>query len=294
MQLLLYLAVYPLLWTLSVLPFRVLYLISDCCFVLIYYIVGYRRKVVNSNIKMALPHLSDKEVKEVEKKSYRHLCDMFLEMIKTLSISTSEIEKRFVFTNLDIYKKLEQDNKSIVLLCTHYASYEWVISMNRHVKFKGYAIYKKINNKYFDKLVKKIRQRFDANLIHIHETGKIIKSNEEKNIKGVYGFASDQSPQLRKKNHWDSFMGIEVPIYVGVEQLAKHFDMNAVYLNVIKTKRGHYEATFEVLSTNVKELDNYELMRLYLDRVEKQIRQKPEYYLWTHRRWKHHSKKNQF
>lgn len=291
MQLVLYLLAYPLLWILSILPFRILYLISDCCFVLVYYIVGYRRRVVRENIKTTLPYLSENQAKEVEKKSYQHLCDMFLEMIKTLSISTSEIEKRFVFTNLDTYKTLEQENKSIALMCAHYASYEWVISMNRHVQFKGYAIYKKINNQYFDNLVKKIRQRFDANLIHIHETAKVIKANEDKNIKGVYGFASDQSPQLRKKNHWDKFMGIEVPIYTGAEQLAKHFDMNVIYLQVVKVKRGYYQATFEVLTKDVTNIKNYDLMRMYLDKVEAQIQQQPEYYLWTHRRWKHKNKK---
>lgn len=293
MQLVLYLLAYPLLWILSILPFRILYLISDCCFVLVYYIVGYRRRVVRENIKTTLPYLSENQAKEVEKKSYQHLCDMFLEMIKTLSISTSEIEKRFVFTNLDTYKTLEQENKSIALMCAHYASYEWVISMNRHVQFKGYAIYKKINNQYFDNLVKKIRQRFDANLIHIHETAKVIKANEDKNIKGVYGFASDQSPQLRKKNHWDKFMGIEVPIYTGAEQLAKHFDMNVIYLQVVKVKRGYYQATFEVLTKDVTNIKNYDLMRMYLDKVEAQIQQQPEYYLWTHRRWKHKNKKEQ-
>lgn len=293
MQLVLYLLAYPLLWILSILPFRILYLISDCCFVLVYYIVGYRRRVVRENIKTTLPYLSENQAKEVEKKSYQHLCDMFLEMIKTLSISTSEIEKRFVFTNLDTYKTLEQENKSIALMCAHYASYEWVISMNRHVQFKGYAIYKKINNQYFDNLVKKIRQRFDANLIHIHETAKVIKANEDKNIKGVYGFASDQSPQLRKKNHWDKFMGIEVPIYTGAEQLAKHFDMNVIYLQVVKVKRGYYQATFKVLTKDVTNIKNYDLMRMYLDKVEAQIQQQPEYYLWTHRRWKHKNKKEQ-
>lgn len=246
---------------------------------------------MRENIRLALPHLSDKECRKIEQKSYRHLCDMFLEMIKTMSISEKEIERRFRFTNLDVYHELEKQNKSIALMCAHYASYEWVISMNRHINFEGYAIYKKINNKYFDKLVRDIRGRFKAKLIHVKETAEVINHNESSGVKGIYGFASDQSPQLKRLVHWDHFMGIEVPVYTGAEYLSKKFDMNVIYLRVEKIKRGFYQASLEVLSDNVRNLPNYELTRMFLDRVEQQILEAPEYYLWTHRRWKHQGKK---
>lgn len=291
MQFLIYIFVYPLLWLISILPFKILYAFSDCVYVLMYHIIGYRKKVVRRNIKIALPHLSDKERLIVEKKSYKHLCDMFLEMVKTISISQKEIEKRFVFKNLELYKELEKQDKSVALMCAHYASYEWVISMNRHIDFEGYAIYKKINNKYFDQLVRNIRGKFKAKLIHVKETVEVITFNEENGIRGIYGFASDQSPQNKRSVHWDTFMGIEVPVYTGAEYLSKKFDMNVVYLKVEKVKRGFYEATLEVLSENVKEIPNYKLTRMFLDRVEKQILEAPEFYLWTHRRWKHQGKK---
>lgn len=290
-QLLIYLVVYPFLWLISILPFRLLYLFSDFTYFLLYYVVGYRKRVVRENINKALPHLSDKERLNIEKKSYKHLCDMFLEMIKTMSISKKEIERRFVFTNIETYKKLEKQDKSIALLCAHYASYEWVISMNRYSAFESYAIYKKINNKYFDRLVKKIRGKFKAKLIHVKETIDVITTNEQNGIRGLYGFASDQSPQLKKLTHWDYFMGIDVPVYTGAEYLSKKFDMNVIYLKVEKIKRGFYEATLEVLSENVREIPNYQLTRMFLDRVEQQISKAPEFYLWTHRRWKHEGKK---
>ena len=259
MQFLIYIFIYPLLWLISILPFRILYALSDFIYFLLYYIIGYRKKVVRENIKKALPHLSDKERLIVEKKSYRHLCDMFLEMIKTMSISEKEIEKRFVFKNLELYKNLEKQDKSVALMCAHYASYEWVISMNRHIDFEGYAIYKKINNKYFDRLVRNIRGKFKAKLIHVKETVEVITLNEENGNRGIYGFASDQSPHNKRSVHWDTFMGIEVPVYTGAEYLSKKFDMNVVYLKVEKVKRGFYEATLEVLSENVREIPNYQL-----------------------------------
>ena len=291
MQLLVYLLIYPLLWLISMLPFRLFYAFSDMVYVLVYRVIGYRKKVVRENIKLALPHLSDKERLQIEKKFYKHMCDMFLEMIKTISISQDEIEKRFKFTNLEVYLELEKQNKSIALMCAHYASYEWVISMNNQVNYQGYAIYKKINNKYFDNLVKKIRGRFNAKLIHVKETVDVITTNENKGVKGLYGFASDQSPQLKKLTHWDYFMGIDIPVYTGAEYLSKKFDMNVVFLNVEKVKRGYYEASFEVLTQDVRSIPDYQLTRMFLDRVEEQIRKKPEYYLWTHKRWKHMGKK---
>ena len=291
MQFLIFILLYPILWFLSILPFRLLYMVSDVVYVLVYYIVRYRRKIVRNNIALALPQLSEKERLCIEKKSYHHLCDMFLEMIKTMSISQKEIDKRFVFTNIDLYLNYEKKQKSIALMCAHYASYEWVISMNNYIQFEGFAIYKKVANKYFNKLVKDIRSKFKATLITTRETIPTIEKNHKENHLGVYGFASDQSPLLSKTHHWGTFMGIETPVHTGAEMLAKRFDMNVIFLRVKKTKRGYYEATFEEMFDNPKEVPNYQISDEFLRRVETQIYEAPEYYLWTHKRWKHNKKK---
>ncbi len=290
MQLLIYLIAYPILLLISILPFRLLYVLSDVVCFFVYRVFGYRKKAVRENLALALPHLSEKERLVIEKKSYKHLCDMFLEMIKTMSISSEEMDKRFAFKNFDAYNSLEKDGKSIALLCSHYASYEWVVSMNSKVSFKGYGIYKKLNNKYFDRLVRRIRSRFDAELIPINKTAEVIAHNYTNNIKSLYGLVSDQSPQIRSQNYWHDFMGIEVPVYVGAEMLSKKFDMNVVFLKVSKVKRGFYEADLQVLSTNVKEVPDFEIMDVFLQKVEQQILEAPEYYLWTHKRWKHRGK----
>ena len=287
MQLLLYIIVYPILWIISILPFRIFYLFSDFVCFLVYNIIGYRKKVVRENIALALPHLSKKEQLVVEKKFYKHFCDLFLEMIKTISISQEEIEKRYTFTNIEVYKELEKKNKSVALLCAHYASYEWAISMNYHLNFIGYGIYKKLANPYFDKLVKDIRSKFKAVLITTKETIPTIHHNYKENILSIYGFASDQSPKLNATHHWASFMGHVVPVHTGAELLAKRFDMNVIFLKTKKVKRGYYEATFEILSEDAKSVPNYEITDQFLKLVEEQILEAPEFYLWTHKRWKH-------
>ncbi|ESU18622.1 putative lipid A biosynthesis acyltransferase [Flavobacterium cauense R2A-7] len=242
--------------------------------------------MVRSNIKLTLPHLSENERLAIEIKFYKHMCDMFLEMIKTLNISEKEMKKRFIFTNVKLVLELEKKNKSIVLMCAHYASWEWMIILGKYINFKGFGIYKRIRNPYFDKLVRDIRSKFDATLIDTKTTIKTVNENQEKGIMGIYGFVSDQTPVPYKTHYWQNFMGHEVPVHTGGEMLAKKTDMNVLYLKVEKLKRGHYQATFIPLGENVTNIPNYDISRDFLKEVEKQIYAAPEYYFWTHKRWK--------
>ena len=288
MQFLLYLIIYPFIWIISILPFPVLYLLSDCVYFLVYRIFKYRKRVVRGNIALALPHLTEEERTNIEKKFYAHLCDLFLEMIKTLSISKKEIEKRYTFSNMDVYYELEKKEKSIALLCAHYASYEWAVSMNYHIHFKGYGVYKKLANPYFDTLVRKIRSKFKSNLIDSKETIPTMATNFRNKNYSLYGLVSDQSPKLSATHHWEKFMGIEVPVHTGGEMLAKKYDMNVIFLKTKKLKRGYYEGSFEILcDENIKDIPNYEITSNFLKLVEQQIYDAPEFYLWTHKRWKH-------
>lgn len=291
MQFIIYLLVYPILWLVSILPFPVFYFLSDCIYVLVYHIIGYRKKIVRQNLQLTLPHLSEAEQLKVEKKFYKHMCDMFLEMIKTLTISKKEMQKRFTFTNLELFHEYEKKNKSIILFYAHYASYEWSITLGTHIDFKGYGIYKKIQNKYFDELVKRIRSKFDAVLIDTKRTVKTVTENQEQGILGVYGFISDQNPVPHRTHYWDTFMGHVVPIHTGGEFLAKTLNMNVLYMKVEKIKRGYYSATFVPITDDVQALPEFEISRRFIREVEKQIYDAPEYYLWTHKRWKHRNKK---
>ncbi|HEU4790519.1 MAG TPA: lysophospholipid acyltransferase family protein [Flavobacterium sp.] len=287
MKYILYLLIYPILWCISILPFPLLYLFSDFVYIILYRLIGYRKKTVRANLALTLPHLSNNERLVIEKKFYHHLCDMFLEMIKTMTISKDEICKRYVFKNFEVYTELEKQEKSIAIMCAHYASYEWAVSMNYFTKFHSYGIYKQIKNPHFDKLVHSIRSKFNANLITTKETIPTIITNSRNKKLSVYGFASDQSPKENSAHHWTKFMGIEVPVHTGAEMLAKKYDMNVVFLKTKKIKRGYYEATLEVFSENASKIPCYELTDLFLKRVEEQIYESPEYYLWTHKRWKH-------
>lgn len=287
MQLLIFLIVFPFLWLISILPFRLFYWFSDGICFIVYRLIGYRKKVVRQNIALALPHLSQKERLVIEKKFYQHLCDMFLEMIKTLSISEKEMQKRFKINNLDVLKSFEEKQKSIVLLTSHYASWEWLITISSITKFKGVGVYKQIANRHFDQLVRKIRSKFGTELVTTSQTISFIHENEKANQLCLYALVSDQSPKLNRAFHWSHFMGIEVPVHTGAEMLAKRHNLSVLFVDVRKVKRGYYEATFSVLTENPKSKPDFEITDQYLKLVEKQIQEAPEFYLWTHKRWKH-------
>jgi Kdo2-lipid IVA lauroyltransferase/acyltransferase len=287
MQFVVYILIYPLLWCISMLPFRVLYFFSDIVYQFVYHIIGYRRKTVRENLELVFPDKSFEERLAIEKNSFRYMCDMFIEMIKTITISEKEISKRYIVTNIEEYLEIEKKGKSIALMCAHYASYEWAISINRYITFEGIGIYKKIANPYFDKLVRDIRGRFKATLVTTKNTKSCIEENHKNGILGLYGFASDQTPRITDKTHWNTFMGIKTPIHVGAEVLAKNYDMNITFLKSHRTKRGYYEATIELLSDDVTSVPDYQISENFIRKVEEQIYEAPEFYLWSHKRWKH-------
>ena len=288
MQGLVFWLVYPFLWLISITPFWLFYKISDGIYFLVYRIIGYRTKTVTENLQLVFPEKSSKEIKIIRKKFYHHMCDMFLEMIKSISISNKELKARFTFTNIDEIEKIRKMDKSLILICGHYASYEWVNALQLYgLDYRGYGVYKKIKNTYFDKMAKDIRGRFDGELISTLEATKTIEINQQNGRLGVYAMIADQSPKISRAKYWTDFLGHQVPVFIGSEKLAKTTDMAVLYLHVVKLKRGYYQATFKPITYNPSEVPQFKITNVFLTELEKQIRTQPEYYLWTHKRWKH-------
>ncbi|WP_299261611.1 lysophospholipid acyltransferase family protein [uncultured Aquimarina sp.] len=289
MQLLIYRLVYPILWIISKLPWRLFYMLSTCVYFFVYHVVRYRRKSVTENLVLVFPEKSRQEINRIRKAFYKHMCDMFLEMIKSISISDKDLLDRFKITDIETLKQLEAKNKSIVVLMTHYASYEWSTVTQLLIDFPTVGVYKQIKNKYFDELVHRIRQRYNARLIPSYKAMKEITRDKINGKLCSYAFLSDQSPSLAKATYWTDFMGIKVPTHVGGEVLAKRLDMSVAYLHVEKVKRGYYQAKFIPITENAKNCEDFYIVKTYLRMVEEQISKAPEYYLWTHKRWKHHN-----
>ena len=287
MQLLAYILVYPILWLISILPFRLLYMLSDGVYVLLYYVIGYRKKVVKDNLKLVFPEKSKQDINRISKKFYHHFCDMIFEAIKSLTISEKEILKRFKVTDIEDLKQYEASKQSVILMCGHYASWEWSMSLQKHIDFIGYGVYKRLRNPYFDRLVKRVRGKHNSYLISTKDIIPTLVESKKAGKLFLCGMAADQSPKLNKAYHWTEFMGVKVPCYTGSEMISKRLDLPIVFMAIKKVKRGFYEATFSTITKTPKNFKDYDLTDTFHKLVEAQIKTAPEYYLWTHKRWKH-------
>lgn len=290
MNLLIYCLVYPFIWVISILPFKLLYILSDFLYVIVYYIIGYRKKLVLNNLKLAFPEKSEKELLKLRKKSYSHFVDIFMEMIKTFTISKKVLDKHYKYTNIELLQELKKDGKSVILMSAHYANWEWIIGMNSFLNYNAIAAFSKLSNPYFNNKIKKTREKFGVTLLPSSKISAAMLYNYKHQIQSIYGLLSDQSPKLKGKTYWSSFLNVKVPIHTGGEMIAKKYDLNIVFLDTKKVKRGYYETTLSIITTNASKHSEYEITEMYLRKVEGQIKAQPENYFWTHKRFKHKDK----
>ena len=280
----------PLLIFISWLPFWLLYFISDLFYYILYYGIKYRRKIVRKNLELSKVAKNTKDLIRIEKKFYRHLTDVFFEMFKFYSISPEEMKKRFYIENPEIFYELEKKNKSVMFMTSHYGGFEWFLSINYHVPQLPFAVYTPLSNKSLESLIKKFRLRHGSKLISRYEAGSYIKKQIKENKLFLYGMAADQSAQIRSITYWKEFLGVKVPVFTGSERIAKQHNIPVVFGKVVKIKRGHYKVVVDLISEFPNEYKDYQITDIYIKKLEKQIREIPEYYYWTHNRFKHKDK----
>ncbi len=282
-----YLLAYPFIYLIASIPFNFLYIFSDILRFFIYNLLGYRKYLVRSNLRRAFPDKNNDELKCIEKKFYKHFCDISLEAFKSFKMSSVEMQKRMVFKNLDVLTQFEKENRSTIVMCGHYSSWEWMMSIGYHTESTGYGIYTPIMNKYLNKLVIDIRKKHRGELLSRYSAVQKIKEMHNNGVVGVYGFASDQSPRPKPKTYWRPFLGVTVPVFVGAELIAKEFDFGVVYAKINRVKRGYYEVSFEVISEQPIKTKSNEIIDIFTKLLEKDVYSDPTQYLWTHNRFKH-------
>lgn len=288
MQRLIFYLVYPLLWVISKLPYKLFYGLSDIAFVLVYYLVGYRKKVVYNNLKRAFPEKPEAELLKIRKQFYHHFCDIFLEMAKTFSISKTELKNRFHLKNPEELERLEAQNKSYIILLGHYNSYEWVTALPlQGMTYKPYGIYKRLKNKAFDQLIHDSRGKFGTYMLDKQDVIRQMIKDKQAGALAAYGMIADQAPKHGKTKYWRPFFGGKVPVFIGSEVAAKKLDLAVTYLKIEKVKRGYYEAELVPITDMPKILPDYDITDRYFELLEAQIRKNPANYLWSHKRWKH-------
>ncbi len=265
-------------------------MLSDIVYLFVYHIFKYRYDIVTNNLVNAFPDKTEKEIKEIRKKFYKHMCDMFMEMIKSITISDQETQKRYQIINPDFLNQVESKGKSLMLLAGHYANYEWGNVIDLTTKKRCVGVYKKIKNPHFEKLVLKMRSRFGSEVVLNNKIMKYAVAKERNSeTKGnrIYCLLTDQTPKPNPKNYMVTFMGQDVPAFVGSEVLARKLDLEIVYFKVNKVKRGFYQVEIVPITDNVNSLDKFKATDKYYELLENQIKEQPEFYLWTHKRWKH-------
>jgi len=285
MSAILYYLTLPFLYLASYLPFRVLYLLSDLFYVLIYRVFGYRKKVVTENLKNSFPEKSADEIEKIRSDFYRYLCDLSLETIKTLSISPSALKKHFKSGDISAFEHYYKNNQSVILVMGHLGSWEMGGAYFSLLPIHQlYVIYHPLANKHFDRLFYRMRTRSGTKLYAMKDTFRgMIKNRKEVT---ATAFIADQTPAADNA-HWMTFLNQDTAVFKGTETIARKLDYPVIYLSVIREKRGQYMISSELLVEHPQELSENEVTEMHTKRLEQDIINHPETWLWSHRRWKH-------
>ena len=286
----LYFPLYFYFWLHALLPLKILYILSDILFFPMFYIVRYRRKLVYQNMKDSFPEKSEKEIRRMEKAFYHHFCDYIVETIKLLHISDKETRKRVKFHNTEALQEIFDNGGSCLMLLGHYGNWEFVPSVTLWMR-KGSVIfaqiYRPLKNKWFDRFFLKLRGRYHSECIAKQDTLRSILRYKSSGRPSITGFMADQTPSPANIHHWVNFLNHDTPVFTGVEKIAHKVGFSVFYFDVEKIKRGYYSVTIREISKNPKETEEFEITNKYMEMMETTILRAPEYWLWTHNRWKH-------
>ena len=279
---------YGVNWVITLLPLKILYIFSDILFLLLYYFPSYRRKVVDENLRNSFPEKSVKEIDLIGKKFYRHLADIFIETLKLTHLSNKELIKRLTVSNPEFLNTLYNSGRDLVVVGSHYNNWEWlIVCLPLYTKYKCIGVYKPLRNKLFEKFINSIRLRNDQGLAPMNLIVRNIIDNQRKNIRALYAFAADQTPAKAEIRYYTTFLNQETPVFLGIEKIASKYDMAVVFFNFQKIRRGYYNLTVELLFERAAGLPEYKVTETHVKRLEELIRENPEYWIWTHRRWKY-------
>ena len=285
MQALIYYLSLPILYGISLLPFWALHRISDVLFVLIYHVFGYRKEVVWANMKNSFPEKTDEELTELQRKFYRYFCDLMLEALKTLTISPATVRKHVSFSGQETYNKYFHQKQSVIMALGHYGNWElagcrFAIEKTLHL----IIIYHPFQNRYFNGLIVKMRTRLGNGLYPMRGAVQMIEEDADKLTST--GFIADQTPSP-KRAFWMSFLNQDTPFFTGTGKVAKQMDYPVIYCSIKRKRRGYYDIGIEDLVPRPSELEPFDIVQRFAQRLEQDIQEQPEIWLWTHRRWKH-------
>ena len=290
MKNLLYYLLYGFAYLISLLPFKVLYALSDCIWFLMYRVVKYRRKVVWKNLKASFPEKDDIELSCIEYEFYQWLCDYIVETIKLLSISDKELLKHIEFQNVEELEECYDRGQNCAAILGHYCNWEWLsatgLGYKRHPEAITGLIYHRLRSKAMDRLFLKLRNAHKGFCVKKAYTLRTVVRLKKENKRNMFGYISDQTPKWDNIHLWLDFLNQDTPVFTGGERIMRMMDNAVFYVDMRRTKRGHYVANFIPVTLHAKQTDEFFIVRQFFSMLEQSIRREPQFYLWTHNRWK--------
>ncbi len=275
------------LYLVSLLPFRLLYVISDFLYLMIRYVFRYRRKVIEENLLHAFPEKTDVERKRIAARFYRHFTDLMVEAIKLHSVSAEQMDKRLKFEGIDQLNTHLANGKSIIILAMHHNNWEWCSYMQTMTNCMGIMVYNPVRgNQAMEKFILYSREKWGGKCIPVHQSARVALEFHQNKIPTGIWLGADQTPPATSK-FWTIFLNREAPFFTGPEKIAAKTNQPVFFQHVTKTGRGKYLARFIPLIENPAEVPPNDILLAYVRKMEEIIRQEPDYYLWSHRRWKH-------
>ncbi len=280
-------------WVMTLLPLRVLYIFSDFIYLIFCYVARYRKNVIRTNLKNAFPEKSEEEIMAINKKFYRHLSDLFIETLKLTHMSSRQLKRRFIVENPELLDNLKAQGRDIVAITGHYNNWEWMAGIPLYTDYKCISIYKPLKNKYFNGFINILRGKHGMNLTPMSLIIREFIKNKNEGINTLSAFIADQIPARGDINYWTNFLNQETAVYLGAEKIAVKYNMAVVFFNLQKPKRGHYRLKMELLTDDPRSLKEYVITEMHVKRLDEIIKEKPEFWIWSHRRWKHKREHNE-
>jgi KDO2-lipid IV(A) lauroyltransferase len=282
-------AIYCFLYPLSLLPLFLLYEIGGLVFFFVYNVFRYRIEVVRQNLSNSFPDMSEKELKRIEREYYRHLVNLFVEGVKLLTLSKESLMKRYHCINPDLVNEYYKQGKSVILMSSHYNNWEWmVLSLSMQFKFHGIGVGKPNTNKVFEKIINKARTRYGTEVVFADTVRAIVDSYDKQHKICAYMMLCDQSPGNVKKSYLTMFMNQPSSVIYGAEYFAKKYNYPVLYYTVNQKKRGYYEIEITKITDTPQEVPYGSIIEDYIKYLQRDITKHPPFWLWSHRRWKHH------
>jgi KDO2-lipid IV(A) lauroyltransferase len=280
--------VYYLFYALSLLPFGMLYALSDCFYVLVYHVARYRRSIVHENLSTAFPEKSSEEILKIEHEFFHWLCDYFVEAIKLLSISEKELRRHFTITNSDEIEACFQSGQNVAAILGHYCNWEWLstVGIDLPKERKMGLIYKPLSSDIFDYLFIRLRSHLGGVPVPKNDILRYLVKYRKDGIMNFFGYISDQAPKWEDIHLWLPFLNHDTPVFTGAERIMRKMNNAVYYVEMSRPKRGQYVCTYHLITKSPSSLPEHEITRRFFAMLEATIRRNPSYYLWSHDRWK--------